>query len=124
MVKISFDIDEELLEDLKQQALESKTNHSDLAKLYLCNGIKNQKGLDKMTVVTINENIMEKVNLRCKQIDCSPKELVNNILYNHLSEVDEMPEGLDGEKIWSMLDHDKPEGDDVLEVLSNVNQLK
>lgn len=77
-----------------------------------------------MTVVTINENVMEKVNLRCKQIDCSPKELVNNILYNHLSEVDEMPEGLDGEKIWSMLDHDKPEGDDVLEVLSNVNQLK
>ena len=29
----------------------------------------------------------------------------------------------DGDKLWEMLDHDNPEGDDILDELSKVNQL-
>ena len=59
-----------------------------------------------------------------QQIDCSPEDLINDILHDYLSDVEEIHDGLDAEKILAMLDHDKPEGDDVLEILSNVNKLK
>ena len=75
-------------------------------------------------MVSLNENVVEKINIKCKQIDCSPEDLINDILHDYLSDVEEIHDGLDAEKILAMLDHDKPEGDDVLEILSNVNKLK
>lgn len=73
-----------------------------------------------MSTITVDESIMEKINIRCKQINCSPDELVNDILYNHLRHVEEITEDIDAERIWNLLEHDKPEGDDILDRITDM----
>ena len=40
----------------------------------------------------------------------------------NLRKIEDVPEEIDYEKIWNMLDHDKPEGDDVLDNLMRLGE--
>lgn len=76
-----------------------------------------------MSMISINDNVMEKVKIMSKLTDRTPEEVVNETLWDTLRKVRDFPEEIDYDRIWNMLDHDKPEGDDVLEKLSRVNKL-
>ena len=41
--------------------------------------------------------------------------MVNDIIYNPLRYVEEIPDDIDAERIWNLLEHDKHEGDDILD---------
>ena len=74
-------------------------------------------------MISINDNVMEKVKIMSKLTDRTPEEVVNETLWDTLRKVRDFPDEIDYDRIWNMLDHDKPEGDDVLEKLSRVNKL-
>ena len=76
-----------------------------------------------MQSVNIYDEIMEGINDRSRQIGCSPEKLVNSILHDYLREVSNLPPTIDVEKVWAMLEHDNPEGDDVLEKLFNLGEI-
>ncbi|MBE6495271.1 MAG: hypothetical protein E7Z78_02390 [Methanobrevibacter thaueri] len=76
-----------------------------------------------MSMISINDNVMEKVKIMSKLTDRTPEEVVNETLWDTLRKVRDFPDEIDYDRIWNMLDHDKPEGDDVLEKLSRVNKL-
>lgn len=122
ITKISIDIDDELLEDLKKRALKTNSNYIDLVKKCIDEGL-NSKGRDNMSMISINDNVMEKVNIMSKLTDRTPEEVVNETLWDTLRKVRDFPDEIDYDRIWNMLDHDKPEGDDVLEKLSSINKL-
>lgn len=114
MVQITLDIDEKLLEDLKKQALNYKSSYSDLC----CKFIK--QGLDNMSTVTISDEVMEKVNIKCRRSNKTPFEVINEVLWDALGKVEEIPDDIDGDKIWNLLEHDKPEGDDILDRITDM----
>lgn len=122
ITKISIDIDDELLEDLKKRALKTNSNYLDLVKECIEEELNN-KGRDNMSMISINDNVMEKVNIMSKLTDRTPEEVVNETLWDTLRKVRDFPDEIDYDRIWDMLDHDKPEGDDVLEKLSRINKL-
>ena len=70
-----------------------------------------------------DDNVMEKVNIISKLTDRTPEEVVNDTLWDNLRKIEDVPVEFDGDKLWEMLDHDNPEGDDILDELSKVNQL-
>ena len=74
-------------------------------------------------MIRINDKVMEKVNIMSKLTDKTPEDVVNETLWDSLRNVRDFPDEIDYDRIWNMLDHDKPEGDDVLEKLSRVNKL-
>lgn len=76
-----------------------------------------------MSMIRINDKVMEKVNIMSKLTDKTPEDVVNETLWDSLRNVRDFPDEIDYDRIWNMLDHDKPEGDDVLEKLSRVNKL-
>ncbi|WP_295163001.1 hypothetical protein [uncultured Methanobrevibacter sp.] len=114
MVRITLDIDEKLLEDLKKQALNYKSSYSDLC----CKFIK--QGLDNMSTVTISDEVMEKVNIKCRRSNKTPFEVINEVLWDALGKMEEIPDDIDGDKIWNLLEHDKPEGDDILDRITDM----
>ena len=118
--KICLDIDEGLLEELRMQAVEIESDCRDLIVEYIENGLK---GRDNMSMVSLNDNVMEKVNIISKLTDRTPEEVVNDTLWDNLRKIEDVPVEFDGDKLWEMLDHDNPEGDDILDELSKVNQL-
>ncbi len=65
---------------------------------------------------------MEKVNIMAKLTDRTPQEVVNETLWDNLRKIEDVPDEIDGDKIWNMLDHDKPEGDDILDNLSRLGK--
>jgi hypothetical protein len=118
--KICLDIDEGLLEELRMQAVEIESDCRDLIVEYIEKGLK---GRDNMSMVSLNDNVMEKVNIISKLTDRTPEEVVNDTLWDNLRKIEDVPVEFDGDKLWEMLDHDNPEGDDILDELSKVNQL-
>ncbi len=118
--KICLDIDEGLLEELRMQAVEIESDCRDLIVEYIEKGFK---GSENMSMVSLNDNVMEKVNIISKLTDRTPEEVVNDTLWDNLRKIEDVPVEFDGDKLWEMLDHDNPEGDDILDELSNVNQL-
>ena len=52
----------------------------------------------------------------------SPEEVVNEALRDQLRTVEDIPDNVDYEKIWNALDHDKPEGDDILDNLVRLGE--
>lgn len=123
IAELSFDIDDDLLEDLKMQAIKIESNCSDLIVEYIQQGLNNKKGIENMENIHISDEIMNGIDDRSREINCSPEKLVNSILYDYLKKVKELPPTIDAEKIWAMLDHDNPEGDDVLEKLFNLGEI-
>jgi len=102
------------------QAIEIESDCRDLIVEYIEKGLK---GRDNMSMVSLNDNVMEKVNIISKLTDRTPEEVVNDTLWDNLRKIEDVPVEFDGDKLWEMLDHDNPEGDDILDELSKVNQL-
>ena len=70
----------------------------------------------------MNNDVTEKVNIVSKLTDRSPEEVVNDALWIQFQKIEDIPEEIDYDKIWNMLDHDKPEGDDVLDDLVRLGE--
>ncbi|WP_407454193.1 hypothetical protein [Methanobrevibacter sp.] len=77
-----------------------------------------------MLMVSLNTEVTEKVNIVSKLTDRTPEEVVNDALWDQFEKIEDVPDEIDYDRIWNMLEHDKPEGDDVLEKLSKVNKLR
>ena len=116
--KICFEIDEDLLDDLKSRALENESDCRDL----IVECIRNGLGSDDMAMVCLNDNVMEKVNIMAKLTKRTPEEVVNDTLWENLRKIIDIPEDIDYDKIWNWLDHDKPEGDDILDNLARFGE--
>ena len=75
-----------------------------------------------MQSVQIPDEIMEKINARCRELKCSPEKLIHSILFDYLNKLEFFPYYFEFEKIWKMLDHDNPAGDDILDNLVRLGQ--
>lgn len=118
-IYLSLNIDIELFKELESQSLRYNLPLVYIIENYLRIGFK---GDENMQTIILSEEVMEKVNIRCKQINRTPEELVNSIVYDELRKVEEGPDPdkIDYERIWNMLDHDKPEGDDILDRITDM----
>lgn len=115
--KISFDIDDGLLEDLKKRALADESSYPDLIVEYIQQGLKE---CDNMVSVTLSDNVVEKVKIKCKLSNKTADEVVNDILWDRLSKLEDLSDDFDGDRIWNLLEHDKPEGDDILDRITDM----
>ena len=70
-----------------------------------------------MLKISLNENVAEKVRIMAKLTDRTFEEVVNDTLWDSLEKIVDVPDEIDGDKIWNMLDHDNPGGDDILDNL-------
>lgn len=116
---ISVEIDDGLLEDLKGEALQKESVCSDLIVEYVKQGLKER---DNMVNITLNDNVMEKVNIMAKLTKKTPEEVVNDTLWDNLRKIIDVPDVIDYDKIWNMLEHDNPEGDDILDNLIRLGE--
>lgn len=101
-------------------ALENKCSIENLIEKYLRQILKQED--DTMLMVSLNNDVTEKVNIVSKLTDRSPEEVVNDALWIQFQKIEDIPEEIDYDKIWNMLDHDKPEGDDVLDDLVRLGE--
>lgn len=122
MVQLIFDVDDKTLNDLKNLASETNSNCLELVDKFIQNGLKNQKRCDKMQNINISEEIRLGIIERSKEINCNPEKLVNSILFDYLRKTKDLSLTVDAERIGAMLEHDDPEGDDVLEKLYNLGE--
>ena len=114
--KVIFDIGDELLEDLKRQALKNDSSPEDFIKYCIQQELRD----DNMLMVALNEDVMEKVNIKCKLSNKTPEEVVNDVLWDQLRKIEDVSDDFDGDKLWNMLDHDKAEGDDILDRITDM----
>ena len=84
--------------------------------LKLCLKVE-RKLVDTMLNVNLKDNVVEKVNIISKLTNKTPEEVVNDTLWDNLKKIEDVPDEIDYEKIWGMLEHDNPEGDDILDNL-------
>lgn len=115
-----FNIDENLLKDFKKHAACNESSPDVLIDEYIRQGLINEKGRGNMSIAIINEDVMEKVNIKCKLTNKTPNEVINDVLWDCLRKIEDVPDEFDGERIWNMLEHDKPEGDDVLDRITDL----
>ena len=73
-------------------------------------------------MIKLDEDVVRKVNRMAELTDQSSKEVVNEALRGQLKDVENIPREFDYDKIWEMLDHDKPEGDDILDNLARLGE--
>lgn len=118
--KISFDIDDDLLKDLKRFALKINSNYLDLVESYIQKGLKNQTRGNDMVSVTLDDNVVEKVKIKCRLSNKTPEDVVNDILWDNLRKLEDYSDDFDGDRIWNLLEHDKPEGDDILDRITDM----
>ena len=116
MAKISLNIDDKLLEGLKRQSSENKLDIEDLIEKYVQQGLIN-KEVENMQLVNVPDDIMEKMNSRSRELNCNPEKLIHSILFDYINKVESIPNTVNREKIMAMLEHDNPEGDDILDNL-------
>lgn len=119
MVKIIFNIENKIFEDLKKRASQNKLSQKDLIEKYLQEGLNKEK-VNNMSMVTLNDDVLEKVNIKCKLSNKTPDEVVNDVLWDQLRKIEDISDDFDGDKIWNMLEHDKPEGDDILDRITDM----
>jgi predicted Ser/Thr protein kinase len=118
--KISFDIDDDLLKDLKRFALKTNSNYLDLVESYIQKGLKNQTRGNDMVSVTLDDNVVEKVKIKCRLSNKTPEDVVNDILWDNLRKLEDYSDDFDGDRIWNLLEHDKPEWDDILDRITDM----
>lgn len=116
MVKICLDIDEDLFEEIKKQSSKEELDLDDLIEKYIQNGLI-YKEVENMQLVRIPDDIMDKMNNRCDELKCNPEKLIHSILFDYLKKVESIPTTIDREKMMMLLEHDNPEGDDILDNL-------
>lgn len=73
-----------------------------------------------MLSVTLNDNVVEKVKIKCKLSNKTPEDVVNDILWEKLMKLEDYSDDFDGDRIWNLLEHDKPEGDDILDRITDM----
>ena len=73
-----------------------------------------------MVMVNLKENVFEKVNIKCKLSNQTPEEVVNEILWDRLRKLEDLSDDFDGDRIWNLLEYDKPEGDDILDRITDM----
>ncbi len=118
MAKISLDIDDKLFEDLNRRSMENKSQIEDFILEYI--NLINKIEVSTMATVIIDSRVMEKVNIKCRLSHKTPVEVINEVLWENLRKIEDVPEEFDAERIWNMLDHDKPEGDDILDNITDM----
>lgn len=121
ITEVTLTIDDGLLEDLRKHANETGLDCSSLVEEYVRKGLI-ENGDDEMLMVGLNDNVVEKANIMAKLTDRTLEEVVNDTLWDNLEKIEDIPDELDGDEIWNLLDHDKPEGDDVLDNLARLGQ--
>jgi len=117
MVRMCLDIDKKLFGELKKQASKNELNLNDLIEKYVRKGLQKENLEDTMLNVSLNDNVVEKVNIMSKLTDRTPEEVVNDTLWENLRKIEDVPDEIDYERIWNMLEHDNPDGDDILDNL-------
>ena len=117
--KVCLDINDDLLEDLYERANLNQSRYEDLIVEYIKKGLNE---VDNMSNITLNENVMEKVNIMARLTEKTPEEVVNDTLWENLENIVDIPDELDYDAIWNMLEHDKPEGDNVLDNLARYGE--
>lgn len=75
-----------------------------------------------MLNVSLNDDVAEKVKIMSKLTDRTPEDVVNDTLWENLRKIEDVPDDIDYEKIWNMLEHDNPEGDDILDNLVRLGE--
>ena len=108
-----------MLEDLYERANLNQSRYEDLIVEYIKKGLNE---VDNMSNITLNENVMEKVNIMDRLTEKTPEEVVNDTLWENLENIVDIPDELDYDAIWNMLEHDKPEGDNVLDNLARYGE--
>ena len=105
---------------MKRFALKTNSNYLDLVESYIQKGLKNQKRGNDMVSVTLNDNVVEKVKIKCRLSNKTPEDVVNDILWDNLRKLEDYSDDFDGDRIWNLLEHDKPEGDDILDRITDM----
>ena len=118
---LGIDIDVDTFKELESRSIEYDMPLGYIIQNYIKVGLK---GVNNMQTICLSDKVMDKVNIRCKQVDSTPEDLVNEILWDRLRKVEEIPDKIDYEKIWNMLEHDKPEGDDLLKKFRSLSKIK
>ena len=77
---------------------------------------------DKMMTVRLDNDTAKKVRITCELTEQTPEEVVNTILREELGDVDKIPREIDYSKLLDMLEHDNPEGDDILDNLARLGE--
>lgn len=115
-------MDDELLKDLENLALESNSDVSELALKFIREGLNNQKRADNMQEITISDEIINGIKNRSKHLNCNPEKLINSILYDYLMKVEDVS-SVDVEKLEKSVVRDNPEGDDTLKKLRQLGNV-
>ena len=105
---------------MKRFALKTNSNYLDLVESYIQKGLKNQTRGNDMVSVTLDDNVVEKVKIKCKLSNKTPEDVVNDILWDKLRKLEDYSDDFDGDRIWNLLEHDKPEGDDILDRITDM----
>ena len=104
---------------MKNKALKNESGYLDLIVGYIQQGLREG---ENMSMVILDDDVVKKVNLMADLTHQTPNEVVNETLRNQLKDVENIPREIDYDKIWNMLEHDKPEGDDILDNLARFGQ--
>lgn len=64
--------------------------------------------------------LLKKLRLNVNYPTKPPDEVVNDVLWEQLGKIEDVSEDFDGDKLWRMLDYDKPEGDDILDRITDM----
>ncbi len=105
---------------MKRFALKTNSNYLDLVESYIQKGLKNQTRGNDMVSVTLDDNVVEKVKIKCRLSNKTPEDVVNDILWDNLRKLEDYSDDFDGDRIWNLLEHDKPEGDDILDRITDM----
>lgn len=101
--------------------MKHNSQREDLIEEYIEKSLKNE--VDNMQSVNIPNDIMSRLDDRCKKIHCNPEKLIHAILFDYLKSVDNVSGIIDHEKLQAMLEHDNPEGDDILDNISRLGDV-
>ena len=105
---------------MKRFTLKTNSNYLDLVESYIQKGLKNQTRGNDMVSVTLDDNVVEKVKIKCRLSNKTPEDVVNDILWDNLRKLEDYSDDFDGDRIWNLLEHDKPEGDDILDRITDM----
>lgn len=119
-IYLGLSIDVDLFRELELQSLNYNLPMMYVIQNYIRIGLKQVNKVYNMSMVSINENVMEKVNIKCKLSNKTPEEVINDALWDRFRKLEDISDDFDAEKIWNMLDHDKPEGDDILDRITDM----
>lgn len=92
-----LDIDVCLFKDLQIQSLKDGLPIEQIIQNYIRIGLKEVNEDDNMHSVNVSNDIMEKINNRCKELNCNPEKLIHSILFDYLKKVESVPSTADYE---------------------------